>query len=74
MILDFAEGQHGPTANVGGIRIGLDSGVEEFLPNRGKAKLLRRLWRRYRQRYPEFSHLGVRWAKMREVRPGAYAE
>lgn len=67
VILDFAEGPHGPTADVGGIRIGLDSGETEFLPNRGKAKLLRRLWGRYRQRYPEFSHLEVRWTKMREI-------
>jgi hypothetical protein len=67
VILDFAEGPHGPTADVGGIRIDLDSGAAEFLPSRGKAKLLRRLWGRYRQRYPEFSHLEVRWAKMREI-------
>lgn len=66
VILHFGEGPHGPTADVGGVRVNLDSGKVEFLPKRSRTKLLRTLWARYRQRYPDFSHLEPRWAKMRE--------
>jgi len=66
VILHFGEGPHGPTKEAGGIRVNLETSDIEFMPNRGRAKLLRKLWDQYRQRYPDFSHLQARWSQMRE--------
>lgn len=66
VILHFGEGPHGPTKEAGGIRVNLETSDIEFMPNRGRAKLLRKLLDQYRQRYPDFSHLQARWSQMRE--------
>lgn len=67
VIIHFGEGPHGPTREVGGVRVGLASGDLEMMPQRGRSKLLRYLWARYQQRYPDFSHVEARWPRMREV-------
>jgi hypothetical protein len=67
VIVHFAESIHGPTRDVGGVRVDPTSGDLEMMPARASAKLLRHLWGRYRRRYPDISHLERRRARMREV-------
>ncbi|GAF68658.1 unnamed protein product, partial [marine sediment metagenome] len=65
VILHFGEGPHDPTEEAGGVRVDLETGCTELMPDRGRARLLRRLWDLYRQRYPDLSHLRARWPQMR---------
>ena len=70
VILHFGEGPHGPTREVGGVRLDLKSKeaeMVEMMPERGCSSLLRYLWSRYRRRYPDLSFLESRWVGMREV-------
>jgi len=67
VIVHFTEGPHGPTRQVGGVRVDLTGGTVEMKPAHASSKMLRYLWSRYRRRYPDLSHLEARYAKMREV-------
>ena len=69
VILHFGEGPHGPTKEVGGVRINLETEKVKFLQISGRLPLLKYLWARYQQRYPDLSHLQARWLKMRELGP-----
>jgi hypothetical protein len=67
VILHFGQGPHGPTRDVGGVRVDLPSGDVEMMPAHASAKLLRYLWGRYRRRYPDLSHLEARRSRLQEV-------
>jgi hypothetical protein len=67
VILHFGEGPHVPTAEVGGVRVNLETDAVELLARRGRMGMLEQLWEWYRRRYPELSHLRARWHRMREL-------
>ena len=74
VILHFGEGPHGPTKEVGGVRINLETSKVKFLQISGRLPLLKYLWARYQQRHPDFSQLEARWSKMRELGPSVFGK